>query len=263
MAPPIESNNQVARVAVKPAPFWKADPKMWFARLEAQFSLADITVDSTKFNYVVTAIEPELLNSVSDILIAPPAENQYEAIKARLIAAHSESEESKFRKLLQGLELGDQRPSQLLSRMKNLAGETVGEPLLKSMWLSRLPQNTQSILAALSDDLPQLATVADKISDLASPATINSTSVSQTSLLEQQMLQLTKQINELTAIVSNGERSRERRNNYFRHDRRRSRSRSRSRRFKEPSNNLCFYHTNFGERAKKCSPPCSFQQAEN
>lgn len=256
------ANNQISRVAVKPAPFWKANPTLWFARLEAQFALADVTVDSTKFNYVITAIEPELLNSVSDILISPPDEKQYETLKARLIATHSQSEESKFRTLLQGLELGDQRPSELLSRMKVLAGENVGEPLLKSLWLSRLPQSTQSILAALSDDLPQLAIAADKINDLAVPTTINSASSQPNNHLEQQILLLTQQVNELTTLVRNRERSRER-DNSSRHDRRRSQSRGRSRQRKEPTNNLCFYHTNFGKKARKCNSPCSFRQPEN
>ena len=58
-------------------------------------------------------------------------------------------------------------PSQLLSHMRSLAGEMVGEPLLKSLWLARLPNQMQSILAALSDELLQLATTADKINEMA------------------------------------------------------------------------------------------------
>ncbi|GFT14640.1 histone-lysine N-methyltransferase SETMAR [Trichonephila clavipes] len=65
-----------------------------------------------------------------------------------------------------GLELGDQRPSQLLTRMHSPTGDNVGEPLLKSLWLGRLPNGTQKILPALNENLDQLATVADKINDL-------------------------------------------------------------------------------------------------
>ncbi|GFU48740.1 uncharacterized protein NPIL_165851 [Nephila pilipes] len=72
------------------------------------------------------------------------------------------------------LELGNQRPSQLLTRMRFLAGDNVGEPLLKSLWLGRLPNGMQTILAAVSENLDQLATVADKINDLAFPQGINS-----------------------------------------------------------------------------------------
>ncbi|GFR17136.1 uncharacterized protein TNCT_460481 [Trichonephila clavata] len=58
--------------------------------------------------------------------------------------------------------------------MKALAGDTVREPLLKSIWLRRLPNNTQTILTALKEDLAGLASVADKINDLAHHSNINS-----------------------------------------------------------------------------------------
>ncbi|GFQ80213.1 uncharacterized protein TNCT_50311 [Trichonephila clavata] len=58
--------------------------------------------------------------------------------------------------------------------MKALADDTVGEPLLKSLWLRRLPNNTQTILTALKEDLAGLASVADKVNDLANHLNIHS-----------------------------------------------------------------------------------------
>ncbi|GFQ82487.1 uncharacterized protein TNCT_248851 [Trichonephila clavata] len=112
--------NQISHVAVKPPPFWKHNPALWFVRLEAQFELAKILNVTTKFNYVLSAVESDILNSVSDLVLKPPENGKYDALKRRLIEVHSESEDSKIRILLQGLELGDQRPSQLLTRMRSL-----------------------------------------------------------------------------------------------------------------------------------------------
>jgi hypothetical protein len=39
----------VSRVGIKISPFWPEDPAVWFAQLEAQFALAKITQDSTKY----------------------------------------------------------------------------------------------------------------------------------------------------------------------------------------------------------------------
>lgn len=259
-----ESENVVARVALKLPPFWKSNPTLWFAQLEAQFTIAGITVDATKFYHVISVVESDILNTVSDIILNPTDEtNKYAKLKERLINLHSESEESKIRSLLQGQELGDQRPSQLLSRMRSLAGSSVGEPLLKSLWLSRLPSNTQSILTAIGSDLPQLATIADKISDLShAPSVYSATreNNSQISILEKQISQLTEQVNNLSTYVRNSERPRERENSNNRY---RRRSQSRNRQYKEPHNNYCFYHTNFGTKARKCKQPCSFKNSEN
>lgn len=249
------SDGHVAHVGVKPPPFWKTNPSLWFLRLEAQFTLAKITCQTTKFNHVVAAVDADILSSVSDLLLTPPSDNPYDTLKQRLIESHSESEESRIRTLLQGVELGDSRPSHLLTRMRSLAGNTVGEALLKSLWLARLPPTTRSIVGALSDDLSKLAAVADKIHDLSSAPQVNAASSAppaHNSPLEAKIEQLTQQMSELAALVNRRERSRDR---GFSH---RNRSRSRGR-YREPANGHCFYHTNFGTRAKKCSPPCSFQ----
>nr|XP_015925143.1 uncharacterized protein LOC107453000 [Parasteatoda tepidariorum] len=175
--------NQIAHVAVKPPPFWKSNPSLWFVRLK-EFTLAKISADDTKFNYVLAAVDSDVLSSISDIVLKPPTTEKYKAIKKRLIELHSESEESKIRTLLQGLELGDQQPSQLLTRMRALAGDNVGTPLLKSLWLGRLPNNVETILAALNDELDQLASAADKTNDLSSHQHVNTVAADKTSALE-------------------------------------------------------------------------------
>lgn len=257
------SSSNIARVTIRPPPFWKVNPNLWFAQLEAQFNIAGITADSTKFYHVLSAMESDILNTVSDIVLHPPAVDKYGTLKKRLVELHSESQESKIRRLLQGLELGDQRPSQLLTRMRNLAGEAVGEPLLKSLWLSRLPANTQGILAALNEDLSQLATVADKISDLAAPS-INATSVNRSEPTQlEELADLKEQISELRSIIHRRGRPHENWTSREPNHRRRSNSRTRVRRYKEPADGQCFFHTNFGSKARKCTAPCSFRNPEN
>ncbi|GFS87174.1 hypothetical protein TNCV_1130591 [Trichonephila clavipes] len=89
--------------------------------------------------------------------------------------------------------------------MRSFAGDNVSEPLLKSLWLGRLSNGKQTILAALNENLDQLATVADKINDLTFSQGINSvaaTSEKKTASLEQQIAQLTQQVSELTNFMT-------------------------------------------------------------
>lgn len=39
----------VNRIGIKIGPFWKRDPTLWFAQLEAQFTLAGITREDTRY----------------------------------------------------------------------------------------------------------------------------------------------------------------------------------------------------------------------
>lgn len=59
---------------------------------------------------------------------------------------------------------------QLLMQMKQLDGGKAGSMLLKSLWLQRLPEGTQAILACGDGgSLEMLAATADKIHEVHAP----------------------------------------------------------------------------------------------
>lgn len=112
-----EQATTVARVTIKLPPFWKLDPELWFAQIEAQFVTANVVSDATKYYYVVGTIESDILSQVADLIKQPPAHNKYQALKARLVTQFGESNDNKLKRLLHGLELGDRKPSHLLQEM--------------------------------------------------------------------------------------------------------------------------------------------------
>ena len=110
------------------------------------------------------------------MLLSPPQERPYTALKAALIKRTSDSEQLRLQKLLITEELGYRKPSQLLRRMQQLLGERVLEPsILRQLLVQRLPTNVQRILASTRDDmaLTDLVALADRILDVSpSPPTI-------------------------------------------------------------------------------------------
>ena len=101
----------VYRVAVRLPPFWPDRPAIWFAQVEAQFELADITRQRTKFNYVVSQLNQEQAAEVKDIIISPPEHEPYNRLKAELVRRLSTSCEQRVRQLLSHEEMGDRKPS--------------------------------------------------------------------------------------------------------------------------------------------------------
>lgn len=230
---------QTTIVAMKIPPFWPENTALWFAQIEAQFSLYNIADDATKFNHIVANLTANILQHVSDAVQSPPAANKYENIKTKITECYAESSQRKLEKLLSELTLGDRKPSQLLSQQRNLAGATISDDFLKTLWLRQLPVSVQSILAASSGTLVELSQLADKIVE-ASPQQ----NVSVVASYETTIAQLSKKVEELEGRM---------------HKRSRSRSKSRAGRTESQQRvyDKCWYHFKFGDKAKNCRPPCT------
>lgn len=255
-----DDNLDIFRVGVKMPPFWPEKPAIWFSQIEGQFCISRITDDQTKFHYVLSNLDRQYASEVEDIIISPPATGKYDKLKSELIKRLSISKEKKLKQLLQAEELGDRKPSQFLRHLQHLAGPTIPEDFLRSLWTGRLPSNLQTIIASqMSLTLSELADLADRVHDIApaSPvvaATSNTRFEQVIDTMARQITELTKQVSTLTSKVN--ERSRP-------HNRRRSRERSctPSRRSQSSYRKFptCWYHSRFGSQAKRCVQPCDYK----
>lgn len=244
------SNVEVNRVAVKMPQFIMDDPEMWLFLVDRSFSLAGIVNEDTKFSYVLTSLEPRVVHEVRDIVMRPPANAPCTELRKALINRLSASQEQKTRRLLENEEMGDSKPSQLLRRLRVLAGLSVDDNLLRTLWTGRLPKNVQAILATQKqkplDEVAELAdAIMESIGPVASVCVAESANEDKYERLERQVAELTKEIAKLS---TEGRRDRPRR----------SRSRSRARTGSSERSGLCWYHRCFGEKAKKCTQPCRF-----
>lgn len=253
----------VMRVSVKLPPFWRERPEIWFKSVEAQFALPPaITCDLTMYNTVVAALDGDILGHVSDVIMDPPASDKYKTLKNRLVERFSDSEAKRLKKLLADFSLDGRTPSQLLREMKVLASSKVSEDFLKTIWMNSLPQHVRAILSTIEGDLNKMAQTADKVTEIT-----DSPNVAEVTQKEPQtdpkITQIEKQLEELTNLVKSlardrsNSRSRERSSSRLRDTRPDSEA---VREKKKDGEWLCWYHYRFGERAKDCIQPCSFNQ---
>lgn len=157
------ANGRINTIQIKIPPFWKADPELWFLQVEAQFATASIRADLSKYNHIVGKLDTDTLTAVSDIVKNPPDANKYQALKTRLTNQFMESDRQKLKTLFGDLTLNDEKPSDLLRKMKDKSCRKVADDLMQELWNNRLPQQIQAILSCSNQPLDQQVIMADKI----------------------------------------------------------------------------------------------------
>ncbi|XP_063367160.1 uncharacterized protein LOC134655650 [Cydia amplana] len=128
-------------------PIWRDQIRLWFVQFES--IVAPLKKgDQAMYELAIAKLERQDLDEVSDILLKPPETKKYETLKTRLITVYEESKERSLQRLLSEMELGDLKPSQLLRRMKTLAGSNVSETALRILWSNHLPLSVRAVVAS-------------------------------------------------------------------------------------------------------------------
>ena len=130
---------EIAAVSVKLPEFWATSPEIWFARIEAQFSIKNITQDTTKYDYVVSALDFKTAEEVHDVLVNPPQTDKYHSLKCALIKAFGKSQTQRDYELLNLNGLGDRKPTALLRKINALNDDP--QTLKRALFLSFLPMS--------------------------------------------------------------------------------------------------------------------------
>lgn len=244
--------------------FWTHQPRVWFIRAEATLAPQKLG-DASKFDLVVSKLGNDVVAQITDFLVNPPETNKYEALKRKLLVMFEETKNRQIEKLISEMELGDQKPSQLLRKMKELARDKVPDDTLRVLWQNLLPTTVRALLVVTENkDLEKLAAVADDVHEATKTNTVaaivekqGQTSSDKAILAE--IAKLSARFEKLEKRHDN-DRSRSKSRSQYRTSRTRSNTRDRARK----PNWLCFYHFRYAEKARKCVKPCAWEKkAEN
>lgn len=245
----------IFRVGVRPPPFWPEEPAVWFSQLEGNFILSGIKDDDTKFYYVTSTLEHRYAAEVKDIIVSPPKTGKYERLKTELIKRLSASREKEVKQLLMHEELGDRRPSQFMRHLQRLAGPTVPDEFIRTIWTSRLPTALQPIIVSQkASDLQALADLADSVHEIV-PSTpqVAAASAPTETMFQAMARQISELSRQVQALSSRDRRSRSK-SRRDSPDRKTVRSQSNYRKFP-----VCWYHSKHGKKAKFCVKPCDYK----
>ena len=215
-------------VALKLPDFWLHDPPSW-------------TSDDTKYHHVVASLDPLATRRAMTLLRDPPAQGKYAALKELLLRRYALSDAERAEKLLNLSGLGGGTALELMENMLSLLGPDDGGFLFAHLFLRQLPAAVRAVLANSpllpAKDYRSLAEEADRIllasrtfdvhalatDSPAAPSTPPPASPGASAPL-------------LTAGIATR---------------------------RHGGKNICFYHQRFGDRARRCLPPCAFTAQGN
>lgn len=217
---------QLRESNVKLPDFWAADLELWFTRVESVFRRHHVVNSLTKFDCLLEKLPNEVLISIRDVIrgIDDDTDNPYGLVKERLLASFKPSPRSQINKIIDHAELGGGKPSILMSSMLALLPD--GEPaglLFEGLFLRRLPAEMREHLAARTFATPrEMALHADALWEARNSAADSVAAIGRHS--------------------SPG----------------RPKSPHRGGKKWENRGGLCFFHYKFGEKARRCEPPCTW-----
>lgn len=238
--------------------FWSDFPEQWFQILEHYFKRNGVESSADKTLTLIPLLPDRFRVELSRIDI--DADDSYQSLKDIVIKRLKPSDREATENLFSCLQLGSRKPSELYNEMLCLLGDRkMDEAILRELWLRKLPPLMHPSLAAASKlPIKELVEVADNVFEATRPSTCNMPSVSTIENPETGDLSLTKLYDEIMSIKMNLARV---------HNRRSGRSSSRNRKRSSSRNryqeDFCWYHKRFGNKAKRCQPPCKFSQKGN
>ncbi|XP_015190988.1 PREDICTED: uncharacterized protein LOC107074252 [Polistes dominula] len=266
-------------------PFTRQWPDLWFVQLEAIFRNYGMHSDDDRYYAAVAELDQDTVGELQDVLWTPPATGKYEQLKKHIIARFGDTVEKRLQKLFSGLTMGDRSPSQLLRHMRYLAGDNVSDDDIKIRWFDLLPPQISQLLWLLQTmDLDELAARADGVYEvvlgvcatrqgrpLSPPGTalprpppqrdnMDGENTAMHAMLANLIISINRvadQLHQLTIAIGGLSCPRSR-------ARSRAQSRSRSRAASGGTaparSSWCRYHRKFREKARNCTPPCSYEQ---
>ena len=159
--------HQASSISVKIPPFMEGSVANWFLIIEAQFKIARIVSNETKFYYVIANLPTTVLDKLDQTILQS---NKYDELKAEILSRFEQSKPELFRKILANKTLTG-KPSNFLAELQSIAKKVgVGDDLVKHQFLEAVPSSISSVLVCQEDlTLAQMAKLADSMQAYAQP----------------------------------------------------------------------------------------------
>ena len=256
--------------------FDKSMPTVWFTIFELKLQQFELVTDEQRNSALTSCLPNDVLLIVHDLLINEPS---YQTIKQRLIQWFEPNLSSRVSELLSYPTVAEERPSRFLLTLRTkLAQGDMSEDMIRELFIAKMPDHLRnSLIAMRTASLDELAITADKMvcnrKDSFSKHSLYSVNQKSESFSEDnvsfQIKSLENKLNNVLELVKGSNSfSTTKTTSYNQKPARGDRtnkwhSQATGNPQRQSQHGMCWYHLTFGDRARKCSPPCTFVVSGN
>jgi hypothetical protein len=241
-------DQHVGHVAFRIPDFWPHDPTMWFRKIKSKFRICNIRQSSTKYDHLLSALPTDICSSINNSLAETDenAEDAYEQLKALLTSRYTMDRWARAFELHKFPEIGDMKPSEMMRQMKALLppDSTAGTYLMAAFQLCLPADMIDHIISQDIKDCNKMAEYADKLYARRRGNALAAVNANYDSAIN---------------AVSGGRHRESSPHDHRRHSlSRQGRSRRKTLGPYKDDSDICYYHTTYGEQARKCKPGCQW-----
>ena len=239
-----EQTTGVNHIAVKLPLFAEGQASSWFKIVEAQFSIANITQESTKFLHVLSVLPPALVSRLNPTVLDYFS---YEQLKTNIVGLCERTKPELFESLIKETSMTG-RPSVFLHDILSTAQKLgVGDDLVRHKFIQALPSTVSPVVAAQKDlTLHQLGKLADELVPI----------ISNTSMYNVQTSFPPTNVTQTEGYVRG--RTLNRNSKPFTRSPSRSNTNAMTPFYADQKPKICRFHVYFGQQSRRCTSWCQW-----
>ncbi len=235
-------------MVVRLCDFYSDDPQSWFQTIDSQFETSRVTRSVTKFHWAIGKLPPSIAPSIALLcrnvnqLLDP-----YGELRTLIIASYGLSSEQRIDKLIDFPALGCQRPSVLWDQMNALRPDSVDD-IMRAFFFRRMPSYIRDAVSTRKwDSFHELTQMCNQIYDQRGGAA----AAMAAAVLPRAASPKRGRSRSPAKTPKGGQKQKNKQ--------RRSPTPAADRIYPD-SAGRCFYHSRYGDDARKCRDPCTYQE---